>query len=157
MQPGTRLGPYEITVIPQSAYGHICPLADGRVVLGSTAAGRSRLVAVEAGKDPVRLVTTNEETAPPVTSAGPFQVAFLIGAEPRDGILNIRVALSPTAKTLRQVPFFLRVSSTLSVSCLLLVLATQAGVWPVATSPTALEELGPAPPEHGAPFESHGC
>jgi hypothetical protein len=95
-------------------YGsELCPLADGRVVVGSIAAGRRRLVAVELGKDPVPLVNTSEETTAPVTSAGPNQVAFLIGAEPRRTIALASVA---NGRITRRIPFDRGVISSLASS-----------------------------------------
>jgi hypothetical protein len=103
------------TAFAQAGYygSELCPLADGRVVVGSIAAGRRRLVAVEAGKDPVPLLNTNEETAPPVTPAGPNQVAFLIGAEPRRTIALASIA---NGRITRRIPFDKGVISSLASS-----------------------------------------
>jgi predicted Ser/Thr protein kinase len=61
-------------------------LPDGRVVSSEEAAGRSRLVLIQAGKDPVPIVNTSEETSVPVTAAGPGEVAFMIGPPPHSDI-----------------------------------------------------------------------
>ncbi len=54
-------------------------LPDGRVLLTSMLGGRSRLVAVQLGKDATPLIDTLEETAAPVTPAGENEIAFMIG------------------------------------------------------------------------------
>jgi hypothetical protein len=61
----------------------VAVLPDGRVVLSVIYSDRARLVAVEPGKSPVGMVATTEETATPVTVAGPREIAFLIGPRPR--------------------------------------------------------------------------
>jgi len=71
-------------------------LPDGRTVVKTVRAGRPRLMVVEAGKEPLPLVNTTEETSGPVTAAGPNQVAFTIGPEPHHtlaiaSLLNGRV------------------------------------------------------------------
>ena len=62
---------------------HFVVLPDGRAVWTEQAAGRSRLMLVVPGRDPAPLVSTTEETAGPMTVAGPGQVAFMIGPQPR--------------------------------------------------------------------------
>jgi len=57
-------------------------LSDGRVVVQSRRAGRTRLMIVEEGKEAVPLINTNEESSSPPTNAGPGLVAFTIGPEP---------------------------------------------------------------------------
>jgi serine/threonine protein kinase len=71
----------QLALLPQLAV-----LSDGRAIAPDAFGGRARLVVVEVGKDPVPLVNTPEETAPPVTVAGPLHIAFLIGPEPRHTI-----------------------------------------------------------------------
>jgi hypothetical protein len=60
----------------------ILALEDGRVLLPVLAAGRLRLMAVEAGKEPLSLIHTDEETSPPMALAGPGRVASTIGPPP---------------------------------------------------------------------------
>jgi hypothetical protein len=67
-------------------------LPDWRAILQESVGGRSRLVIVEAGKDPVLLVNTAEETAVPVAAAGSAEVAFLIGPKPRRTIAMAAVS-----------------------------------------------------------------
>lgn len=64
----------------------IVVLPDGRVVMSVFYSGRTRLIAVERGKNPVPMVTTTEETSIPATLAGQREIAFLIGPEPRGTI-----------------------------------------------------------------------
>jgi serine/threonine protein kinase len=61
-------------------------LPDGRAVVTLQVAGRIRLVVVEKGKDPAPLVNTTEETAAPITLAGPHTIAFAIGPSPHETI-----------------------------------------------------------------------
>ena len=61
-------------------------LPDGRAVWPERAAGRVRLMLLETGKQPVQLVNTAEDTAGPLTAAGPGEVAFMIGPTPRQTI-----------------------------------------------------------------------
>ena len=64
----------------------IVVLPDGRVVLTVLYPDRPRLVLVQAGKPPVSMVATTEETSTPATIAGPRELAFLIGPAPRGAI-----------------------------------------------------------------------
>jgi hypothetical protein len=66
--------------------GELLLLPDGRAVAASVASGHARLVAVERGKDPVPLVNSQEPTEPPMTLAGPHQIAFIIGPAPHTTI-----------------------------------------------------------------------
>jgi len=78
----------------------IAVLPDGRVVLDLIYSGRSRLVVVEPGKGPVAMVATAEETATPVTVAGPREIAFVIGPVPRE---TIAVADTETGRITRRI------------------------------------------------------
>ena len=80
----------------------LAPLRDGRVVVGQTFAGRSRLMALQPGKDPANIVTTSEETSPPVTRVGSGEIAFLVGGEPRR---TIAVASLASGRIERRIPF----------------------------------------------------
>jgi len=51
-------------------------LPDGRAAWIELTSGRTRLTVLEAGKDPVPLVNTNEEIAGPLTAVGASEVAF---------------------------------------------------------------------------------
>ena len=73
----------KIASFPTSSdYDMILALPDGRTVVPFFAFGRKRLMVVEKGKDPAPLVITQEETASPMTMAGPDNVAFVIGPAP---------------------------------------------------------------------------
>ena len=56
-------------------------LPDGRAVVAERTAGRTRLMVVEKGKEPIPLTSTAEETSAPMTAAGPHGIAFIIGTE----------------------------------------------------------------------------
>jgi hypothetical protein len=57
-------------------------LPDGRAVIAERIGGRTRLMAVENGKETIPLISTAEETSAPITVAGPHGIAFIIGTEP---------------------------------------------------------------------------
>jgi len=82
----------KIASLPNVEWGHMCLLHGDRLAFFWVLGDRSRLMMIEAGKDPVPLVNTTEEVAPPVTAAGPKEVAFLIGPES-----NRAIALASTA------------------------------------------------------------
>ena len=73
-----RIGTFPLSSSPDQ----VLLLPDGRAVTPASSFGRTRLMAVEKGKDPVPLVNTQEETAAPMTLAGPSEIAFVIGAAP---------------------------------------------------------------------------
>jgi len=61
-------------------------LPDGRAVVAEQTAGRTRLVVVEKGKQPIPLTSTAEETSAPMTAAGPHGIAFILGTEPHQDL-----------------------------------------------------------------------
>jgi WD40 repeat protein len=61
-------------------------LPDGRAVWTELNGGRTRVMVVEAGKDPVPLVSTSEETWGPMTAVGEGDVAFMIGSHDKPAI-----------------------------------------------------------------------
>jgi eukaryotic-like serine/threonine-protein kinase len=75
-------------------------LPDGRNVWIEPTAGRIRLILVEQGKDPAPLVNTTEETAWPMTAAGPGEVAFMLGRERQ----TIALAALSNGRITRQIP-----------------------------------------------------
>ena len=77
-------------------------LPDGRAIVTDLSGGRSRLLAVEAGKIPVPFVSTAEDTAGPAAVAGPREVAFLIGPAPRR---TIALASISNGRITRRIPF----------------------------------------------------
>ena len=87
---------------PADAGEFVASLSDGRIVLGRKTAGRNRVMAVQPGKDPASIITTAEETSPPVTRVGSDKVAFLLGAEPRR---TIGVASLASGRIERRIPF----------------------------------------------------
>jgi hypothetical protein len=89
------------TVIGETA-DDFAVLPDGRTVLQELVVGRVRLMILEAGKDPVPLVNTAEETAVPVAAVGPSEIAFLIGPEPRR---TIAMAAVSSGRVTRRIHF----------------------------------------------------
>lgn len=75
-------------------------LPDGRTVMPARASGHIRLMAAEKGKDPLPLVNTQEETAAPMTLAGPRQIAFVIGPSPSG---TIALADTASGRVIRRI------------------------------------------------------
>jgi DNA-binding beta-propeller fold protein YncE len=76
-------------------------LPDGRAVVTSSNGGRSRLVAVDKGKDPVPLISSTEENSAPMAVAGPREIAFVIGPAPHQ---TIAIADTATGRVTRRIP-----------------------------------------------------
>ncbi len=94
--------PYQAPGKPWLANESFAVLPDGRAVIPQGAGGGLRLTAVEAGKPPVALVATAEETSAPVTAAGSGEIAFLIGKEPRRTIATASVS---NGRITKRIPF----------------------------------------------------
>jgi serine/threonine protein kinase len=75
-------------------------LPDGRLVIPASVSGHARLMAIEKGKDPVRLINTTEETSAPLAAAGPREIAFVIGPKPRQ---TIAIAETATGRITRRI------------------------------------------------------
>ena len=73
-------------------FGTVVELPGGRVLVPAELAGRSRLMVAERGREPIPLVDTTEETAPPAAMVGDRHVAFMIGTSPRRAIAIASVA-----------------------------------------------------------------
>jgi len=120
-----------IATFPTLETEYIAVLSDGRVVLPQRAGGHLRLLVVEAGKDPVPLVNTSEETTGPVTSAGPGAAAFLIGPEPRRTIALADVA---SGRIIRRVPLAKgRITSLAAADRKTIYAVADGVVWAVPT------------------------
>jgi Tol biopolymer transport system component len=91
-----------IASLERSNFSSLVPLTDERIVTQQKIGGRPRLVALESGKDPVPIITTNEENSGPVSRVGAGEVAFLIGPEPRR---TIAVASLASGRVTRRIPF----------------------------------------------------
>jgi Tol biopolymer transport system component/predicted Ser/Thr protein kinase len=79
----------------------IAVLPDGRAVLTARTGGRTRLVVVDQGKDPVPLTSAAEETSAPMAVAGPREIAFVIGPAPHQ---TIAVADTANGRITRRIP-----------------------------------------------------
>lgn len=77
-------------------------LPDGRVVVPESLGGRERLALLEDGKDPVPLVNTTEETGNPVTPAGPDEIVFMLGSQPRRTLARVSIS---NGRILQRIPF----------------------------------------------------
>jgi len=92
---------FEAPGAPSGTREGFAVLPDGRAVVTQTMGGRMRLVALEAGTYPVSLVATAEENSAPVTAAGPSEIAFLIGPEPKR---TIAMATVSNGRITRRIP-----------------------------------------------------
>ena len=88
-------------------------LPDGRAVWTEINGGRKRVMVVEAGKDPVPLVSTNEETWGPMTAVGAGEVAFMVGSKARPAI---GLAALSNGRITRQFPLDKGFVSSLAAS-----------------------------------------
>jgi predicted Ser/Thr protein kinase len=84
--PRTGGQPQRIAAFPHLPSNAVVALADGRAVVTVQSSGRSRLMAVAAGKDPAPLINTTEETSGPMTAVAGNRIAFAIGSAPRESI-----------------------------------------------------------------------
>ena len=91
----------QIASFPSNPHDMIAALPDGRAVVTVGTGGRTRLVVVDKGKDPVPLISTAEETSGPMTIAGPHEIAFVIGPPPHQ---TIAVADTATGRIVRRIP-----------------------------------------------------
>jgi eukaryotic-like serine/threonine-protein kinase len=94
--PSTRIAAFPTGVTPDQ----ILLLPDGRTVTPAYVSGNVRLMAVEKGKNPVPFVKTPEETAAPITLAGPRAIAFVIGPAPHQ---TIALAETSTGRVTRRI------------------------------------------------------
>jgi hypothetical protein len=92
----------KIATIQNSASRAAAVLPDGGVVVAESIGGHSRLMVIEAGKDPRPLAMTQEDTATPVTTVGSGDVAFLIGQGPQP---TIAIATVANGRITRRIPF----------------------------------------------------
>jgi hypothetical protein len=79
-------------------------LPDGRVVLDSEVAGRSRLLAAKPGREPVPLIATKEETSAPACRAGEGEVAFLLGPPDRAVVAVASIADGRIVRRFESIP-----------------------------------------------------
>jgi hypothetical protein len=79
-------------------------LPDGRVVLDSVAAGRSRLLAARPGGEATPLIETKEETSGPACQVGEGEVAFLLGPHGRAVVAVASIADGRIVGRLEDVP-----------------------------------------------------
>ena len=75
-----------IASYPQLPMPMLVELPDGRAVVAERTGGRTRLMVVEKGKEPIPLTATAEETSAPMTAAGPHGIAFVIGTQPHQAL-----------------------------------------------------------------------
>jgi hypothetical protein len=93
LSPGGGGPPERMAAFPLGAdTDQVLLLPDGRTIAPASASGHIRLMAAEKGKDPLPLVNTPEETAAPMTLAGPREIAFVIGPAPHQTIALVETA-----------------------------------------------------------------
>ncbi|HEV2351940.1 MAG TPA: protein kinase, partial [Terriglobia bacterium] len=96
-------GTPEVPVGPGNASSHqFTPLQleDGRIVLSSAVAGRSRLLAAKPGGEAAPFIATKEETSLPACKVGRDEVAFLLGPSER---AIIAVASTADGRIVRRI------------------------------------------------------
>jgi len=79
-------------------------LPDGRVVLNSEVAGRSRLLAARPGGEATPLIETKEETSGPACQLGEGEVAFLLGPLGRAVVAVASLADGRILRRLSEIP-----------------------------------------------------
>jgi len=79
-------------------------LPDGRVVLNSEVAGRSRLLAARPGGEATPLIETKEETSGPACQVGEGEVAFLLGPVGRAVVAVASIADGRILRRLSEIP-----------------------------------------------------
>jgi hypothetical protein len=77
-------------------------LPDGRPVWTEASAGRRRLVVIERGREPAPVILTSDETAAPVSTAGPGLLAAMLGG---GGKMDIGIVSSANGRIVRRIPF----------------------------------------------------
>jgi hypothetical protein len=77
--PESGVDPESLSVNDTFGRG-FAPLPDGRVLVPARVGDSLRVVVIEAGKEPVRLVETNEDTQGPLTAVAHDRAALLVGA-----------------------------------------------------------------------------
>jgi serine/threonine protein kinase len=81
-------------------FDFVLVLPDGRAVVPVRGPTHTKLMAVTNGKEPTPMVATTEETAAPLTLAGPRQIAFVIGRAPHE---TIAIADTQSGSILRRL------------------------------------------------------
>jgi eukaryotic-like serine/threonine-protein kinase len=102
----------KLGIFPGDSYAATTLVGDRMIFLAQTG-DRLRLMSLEAGKDYEPLLGTNEILSPPLTSAGPGQVALPIG--PESG-RSIAVLSAMNGRIVRRIPFDKGAISSLSAS-----------------------------------------
>ena len=84
---------------PEIADAYLSMLPQGQAVIGAVISGRTHLVAIEKGKDPVDLLTTSEEISSPFATSS-NEIAFALGPAPRQ---TIGIASLSTGRITRRI------------------------------------------------------
>jgi len=88
-----------------SMHGFITsPMPDGRVLLPSVSAGRTRLLAAKPGGEATPLIETKEETSVPACRVGEDEIAFLLGPPSRAVVALASVADGRIIRRLSGIP-----------------------------------------------------
>jgi len=109
-------------------------LPDGRVVLASVVAGRSRLVAARPGGEAVPFVETKEETSLPACRVGEGEFAFLLGPPDRAVVAVASLADGRIVRRLDGVPGNKVTDLAASPDGKTLYYVASGTVWAVSTS-----------------------
>jgi hypothetical protein len=109
-------------------------LPDGRVVLDSVVAGRSRLLAARPGGEATPLIETKEETSGPACQVGEGEVAFLLGPPGRAVVAVASIADGRIVGRLEDVPGGEVTDLAASPDGKTLYYVASRVVWAIATS-----------------------
>jgi Tol biopolymer transport system component len=119
------------------------PLADGRIVFASLAAGRSRLLAVKSGGEVVPLIETKDETSLPACQVGKDRIAFVQGPPGRAVIALASLADGRIVKRLAGTPGTDITSLAASPDGETLYYVVSGTVWAIPASGGQPRQIGP--------------
>jgi eukaryotic-like serine/threonine-protein kinase len=86
----------------------LVPLADGRILVPSSAGNRSRVLVVSPGKEATPLVETDEDTRPPMTAVGDRHAAVVIESGTAS---DIAIVVADSGRIVERFPAPARMSS----------------------------------------------
>lgn len=137
--PVQKLGGFIMQSEDYAGSGALLP--DGRLLLAGSRQGHVCLMIFEAGKQPVPLVNTPDETAPPAAALGPEEVAFMIGKPAHE---ELAVANISTGTILRRI----KINKTFIISALAatpdgktLFLGAEGSIWSVPSTGGELRRI----------------
>ncbi len=147
--PVQKLGDFIMLNEVYASFGAL--LADGRVLLAGTRQGRVCLMILEAGKEPVPMVNTPDETAPPAAELGPTEVAFTIGKRMEElAVANISTGTILRRITINKGPITALAATPNGKT---LFLAAGGSIWSIPSTGGELRRIRPG---HGVGIDPIG-